>query len=480
MSDNPSQGGVNATIPLQARVPQQPNPLQTIGEFANIQNALNTAKAFPGALTLQQQSIQSGQTDLLNKWNRTVAQGLVPLLSLPPGGINEKNFTDAVAPYEPLGVSAHGILDYVTKNQAALGGFDPAVRQAAVVFSQPSENAVAAATPTPATINTGQGIKPVLVAPRGVANQGQMQPVGAPFQVYPSREFLSTQVGRPATAEEAAALGVQPGTPLNETMLTRLTSQGAGGLAGPAGVTGIAGPATPQNPPRLAPGAPQPGPIQAPVTRPTGAVPTGLAPTAPAEMEASVNQYNAASANSNNYQQRVFPLRQAAIALQNADTGPGSETVNHIKSFLLAQAPASLQKYLPGVDPEKIANYDEAVKNLAQYSRQQPGAERQEAAQRVVANSLGIENMQQAALRQFTEQNTDPTTGNVRAGASAGWNDFMRKFAASHDPRGFSWDDQSDAQHAATLKTLTKEDKIRLRDSRDLARKYGMTGVPGG
>jgi hypothetical protein len=514
-----SNGGVNSSIPLQAgRGVQQPNPLQQIGQFANTVNALNQAKMFPGALalqggqqTLQDQEIQRGNVINQNTINQAVAGALAPLLAPSNGPITHKSLTDALGSIEAnLHIPTNGIIQHLTSQLPTGDGpaFNAAAHSYVQAWSQPPSGAVAAVSPTPGTIGIGNAVQPVLTPAPGSANQTQGPSLaGAPITTFLSPAERAAQTTRPATqadVDAAARTGQPPiliGTPITEPMQTRLQQQGAGNLLGP--VVGTGGPVSPQNPPRLGQVAPTgksvpTGQVAAPAQS-TGAVQTGLAPTAPAEMESSVNQYNAASVNSNNYQQRVFPLKQAAIALQNTDTGPGTETVNHIKSFLLAQTPASLQQYLPGVDPEKITSYDESVKYLAQYERNQPGAERsdmaqalaqtanasthinQEAAQRVVNNALGLENMQQAALTQFNELHSDPNTGAIKPGSGALFNQFMQKFAATHDPRGFSWDDQGPAQQAATLKTVkTVADKIKLRDSRDLARHYQLTGVPGG
>jgi hypothetical protein len=495
-----TNSAVDPNVALQAgRGPQQQqqqNPLQQIEQFAVTKNLLNSNQMFPGELQRQQQQIQlgnqavlSGQVDMQSKINQAVYGAGVPLLAKPAGSITHDDVTSWLGSAEGnLGLPTNGVIGHILQVAPKGDGpaFDAMVRSLIAAGAQPYQNAASQVTPQPGPIySNGQSQIPSTVAPAGSPNAAQPTLLpGAGTPVWPSRSELAAQVGRPANAQDAATLGVPVGTPLTETMAQRLQAQGAGGLAGPAGVVGINGPVSPQNAPRL--------------TAPPRAVATGMAPTAPSEMAASTDQYNAASAASNTFQQRVFPLQQAAAALKNTNTGPGTETVNQIKSFLLAQSPTSLQKYLPGVDPEKIANYDEAVKYLASYAMNQPGAANsdmhlglaqtanasthinQEAAQRVVENALGLERMQQAAVTQFNEQHTDPNTGTVQPGAGAQFNQFMQKFASTHDPRGFSWDDQDPAQQQAALKSMTAADKRRLLESVTLARKYQLTGTPGG
>ena len=63
MSGNIGGGTADASIPLQAgRGTTQPeNPLQMVGQFANVQNALNANRLFPGQLQQQQQGKHRGR-----------------------------------------------------------------------------------------------------------------------------------------------------------------------------------------------------------------------------------------------------------------------------------------------------------------------------------------------------------------------------------------------------------------------------------
>jgi hypothetical protein len=503
-----SNSATDPNIALQAGrgTQQQTNPLQQIEQFAVTKNLLNSNLLFPGQLQQQQQATQNNQISLQQHINSAAYGALAPLLA--GGPITHDSLTSALGSIEGnLGLPTNGIIADVLATSPGGDGpaFDAKIRSLIASRMQTSpESALAAVTQRAGpSFNNGYGTQQTVVTPPGSPTPGVTVPVGQASPNYLTPQERSQQNTRPANADDAARLGVAIGTPITEPLQTRLQQQGAGGLVAPPGVVvGTGGPVSPQSAPRLnqappSPGAaPSPGAVQPP--RAPGAVATGMAPTAPAEMAASTEQYNAASAAANTYQQRVFPLQQAAAALRNTNTGPGTETVNQIKSFLLAQSPASLQKYLPGVDPEKIANYDEAVKYLASYAMNQPGAANSDmhlglaqtanasthisntAAQRVVENALGLERMQQAAVTQFNEQHTDPNTGSVTPGSGAQFNQFMQKFSATHDPRGFSWDDQDAAQQQAALKSMTAADKRRLLESVTLARKYQLTGTPGG
>jgi hypothetical protein len=518
-------GGVDSSIPLQAGrgVPQPENLLATAGQFANTANALNQLKLFPGAQQLQQQAIQSGQigiqsgqTSLLQQQLQSGYRSMAYLLNK-DGPITLNDFTNAAAGYEAAGstsgvpnISQPMIADVMTNAPSDPKAFDAWFRAKDLAGAQETgAGATRAVVGAPTTVNTGQAIQPGLIAPPGLPGGGAFTPAGGAIQQYPSRTDLINQVGRPATAQQAVELGVPIGTQLNETMLTRLQQQGAGALAGPAGaspgVTGVGGPVSPANPPRLtttppAAAAPDtsggvllaPPPAPPPIATSHGAVVSGFSPAVAAEYAASTGQYNEDNKASSSFQQRVFPLQQAAQALKNTDTGPGAETVNQVKSFLLAQTPESLQKYLPGVDPNKIANFDGAVKYLAQYAMNQPGAAQSDmhlglaqtanasthisnqAAQQIVMNTLGLERMKQAAMLQFNQEHPE-------AGSSIIYQRWLNnKFLPSQDPRGFSWDEQTQEQKQHATQGMTRQDKLRLLTSINLARDLKLTGQPGG
>jgi hypothetical protein len=514
-------GGVQSDIPLQAGrgVPQPENLLATAGQFANTANALNQLKLFPGAQQLQQgdislqgQRIQAGAANLANQFYQQTSAGLLPLLAKPMGTITHSDLTSALAGIEYSGVVTQPWTSrFFAINRSGNGPqFDAAVRSIVQPGSQTDAGAALhTVIGAPTTVNTGQAIQPGLIVPPGLPGGGAFTPAGGAIQQYPSRTDLINQVGRPATAQQAVELGVPIGTQLNETMLTRLQQQGAGALAGPAGaspgVTGVGGPVSPANPPRLtttppAAAAPDtsggvllaPPPAPPPIATSHGAVVSGFSPAVAAEYAASTGQYNEDNKASSSFQQRVFPLQQAAQALKNTDTGPGAETVNQVKSFLLAQTPESLQKYLPGVDPNKIANFDEAAKYLAQYAMNQPGAAQSDmhlglaqtanasthisnqAAQQVVMNALGLERMKQAAMLQFNQEHPE-------AGSSIIYQRWLNnKFLPSQDPRGFSWDEQTQEQKQHATQGMTRQDKLRLLTSINLARDLNLTGQPGG
>jgi hypothetical protein len=70
-----------------------------------------------------------------------------------------------------------------------------------------------------------------------------------------------------------------------------------------------------------------------------------------------------------NYQQEVFPLEQAIPALEKLGpkgTGPGTESINHLKSFVLSNIPGADFKGLK----DDVATYDKAKKYLTDFVNQ--------------------------------------------------------------------------------------------------------------
>jgi hypothetical protein len=107
MSGALSSPGFDPAIALQAgRGVAPPNPLQTIGQFAQIQNAINQNTAFPGQMELQQQRIAGGKADLLQTWKQASARQLAPLLA---EGANPTlaDATSTLARLESMGISTH-------------------------------------------------------------------------------------------------------------------------------------------------------------------------------------------------------------------------------------------------------------------------------------------------------------------------------------------------------------------------------------
>jgi hypothetical protein len=108
-------------------------------------------------------------------------------------------------------------------------------------------------------------------------------------------------------------------------------------------------------------GSPKPVPTQS-------FTPTGLPPGTSEAMKASGEQLAQERVRGGSFQRDVFPLMKALPALETLGTkgtGPGTETLNQVKSFLLSN--------VPGITEEKLSsvkNFDEAKKYLTDFVNQ--------------------------------------------------------------------------------------------------------------
>lgn len=99
-----------------------------------------------------------------------------------------------------------------------------------------------------------------------------------------------------------------------------------------------------------------------------GEPPPGFAQGEAAVGTASGEQLAKARQNAANFQREIFPLTQAIPALEKLGTkgtGPGTETINHIKSFILTNIPGVTEQML-----SSVKTTDEAKKYLVDFVNQ--------------------------------------------------------------------------------------------------------------
>lgn len=171
---------------------------------------------------------------------------------------------------------------------------------------------------------------------------------------------------------------------------------------------------------------------------------------------------------SKNYQRTVFPLEKAIPALEQlgtTGTGPGTAEINNVKSFLLSMG-------VPGVNVDKIKNYDEANKYLVDFVNQTGNSGTNDklaaafsgnpstkisnaAAQDVAKAALALQKMQRAQLSMFQKSGLP--------------DDQYSKFTSSNalklDPRAFGIDYMKPEQVKKMLGTM-KGDKDDIKSER--------------
>lgn len=317
--------------------------------------------------------------------------------------------------------------------------------------SLPAPTQLQAVTPDLHAIDNGPSINLVNTQPLAgpIASYGSIQKGNPPEVSTNIQQIGVDSQGRKIMGTRAQAIAEATGGALN------------GAFGAPAGAPPVAG----------APS--QPG-AAAPAPAATGAVPGGgfvggLGPAEEADLkntaDASIAQYNQAHAAVNGYAGRLVQLQQALHGLQNSPTGPGAETVNEIKSFLLAQGPAVLQS-LGITDPNQIASFDKANKYLTQYATNAAtafgaGTDHQLAAtltgnasthisnlaaQDVVKTATALERMKAAQMQAFDQSGLPPHEFNKW---SVGWQKNI-------DPRAFEFDLLTPDQRNALVKSLGK------------------------
>lgn len=158
-----------------------------------------------------------------------------------------------------------------------------------------------------------------------------------------------------------------------------------------------------------------------------------------------------------NYQQHVFPLEQAIPALERlgaTGTGPGTDELNKVKSFLQSAG-------IPGLSVDKIKDFDEAKKYLTDFVNQNgnsgtndklaaafagnPSVHISNAAALDVAKSaLSLRRMKQAQLVEF-EKSGRPDSDYTKWASQ--WN-------LSHDPRVYGFDMMAPEQRKKVLSEM--------------------------
>jgi hypothetical protein len=415
-----------------------------------------------------------------------------PSLNLPDGsklntgGIGPTNANaQRIGTVAPVQIPVQSSNPYVAAGQAL--GMSP--RQAimnSMLFPEAFNKAYGESiTPTEATrlaIAAGQDPKAVnagvirnktWVAPTNIRGFGYIDPEGlhplpmnTPAGYMPQQDPVTgkwgfTEIGNgtgavqgSARAQAAGKAAVTPVTGYDSTgkpVFTNALDAATGG----AGVGGSAG---------------APGNGRYPGNTPAGGpVAPALSPAAQAAGTAagkgSGDQLVQDNTWANGFATRMFNLSKALTGLQNADTGPGSDAVNTAKSFLLAQTPAGLGKYLPGVDPNKIASYDEANKYLIQYAIGQAGSLGEGtdsklattlagnanthisnlAAQDVVRANMALERMKNAQVQQF----------NATGLPADKYQTWASKWNAQVNPSVFAWDTMTPEAKAKASTLMT-------------------------
>lgn len=321
---------------------------------------------------------------------------------------------------------------------------------------------------SPQMIQTGNAQLPVTVSPlTGIAPLG-----GAiPNTMSPAQLAAPTQIG--VTPEGQPIMGTQ-GQFMEQAGVNPLTGRG------PA-------PQMAQNPlmgqqPQMME-AQESQPQQPPMPAPRGA---GVVTTLPAGAVEAMTQAGSksgselanAQAREVTYAQEVAPLEKAIPSLEalgTTGTGPGTEQINEIFSFLQSMG-------VPGLDKEKIKDFDTARKYLVQYAQASGNANTNDKLAAAFAGnpSVGISNaaavdVAKTALALRRLQNASVRSFN---GSPEQYLKFATDFNATQDPRAYGFDMMSPEQRAAMIGEMNDVEKTMFVRSLRNAVELGLVRPP--
>lgn len=213
------------------------------------------------------------------------------------------------------------------------------------------------------------------------------------------------------------------------------------------------------------PGGPGPGNAPTVIKTPASNMAPGrVVGTAPGVSEAQVQTGAGSGAALNdarhrglNYQQEVFPLEAAIPALEKlgkTGTGPGTEEFNHFKSFLQSAG-------IPGLDTDKIKNFDEAKKYLTDFVNQNGNSGTNDklaasfagnpsvnisnaAAVDVAKSALTLRRMKQAQLVEFEKSGLPDSE----------FTKWASRWNIAHDPRAYGFDLMNPDQRKKVLESF--------------------------
>lgn len=177
--------------------------------------------------------------------------------------------------------------------------------------------------------------------------------------------------------------------------------------------------------------------------------------------QASGKQFSADSDHAAKINERTFPLVKAVKMLDTlgkTGTGPGTEQFNQFKSLLQSAG-------LPGIDGDKIKNFDEAKKYLTDYVNRAGNSGTNDklaaafagnpsvgisnaAASDVAKSAIALDRMRAAQVAEARRQNIPESRYSAW---SAQWN-------ATQDPRAYGVDIMGPAKTAALVANIKKSD----------------------
>lgn len=446
------------------------------------QNPLDIAGKL-GGLQSQALQIDSQKLGLLNDRMNVVARDLSSLL-----GKDDLSRNDVISHYD---------------NLTKIGAIPPALRQKAVSEIPNSNNPEEIRKHVEATISRGQEIQNAINwharQPGMINTPQQQQPVGItnlPSQTRQGRAIVTTgpaiptelppgtQIPDQDPSKPSQSFGVQP-TPMP------LPIQGQPNVV--VGQPNIApkdqGRLPIQNPIGAKPVQTVPASqlYNKPPAGPISALPPGVSEAETITAGASGKHLATERERSANFQREIFPLMEAIPALEELGTkgtGPGSETLNNMKSFILTMMPGVKE-----TDPTfaNVPTFDKAKKYLTDFVNQNSAGGTNDrlaasfagnpsvgisnaAAQDVAKSAMALARMRQALQLQWEKEK-------LPASQFSRW---MVNKVQETDPRAFGLDMMDEAKVKKLYATVDKNpiESKRFDASLDIAHNLGFITPP--
>lgn len=423
----------------------------TSSPFEMAQQVIGTANLAEQNKLLGTQNKQS-QLDLVNNQVGTLVKGFSTLASVPD--LSPQHFEQFGRRMVEEGVISPDIFNAEMKQVMSSGGDPNALRQLAQNYSLRALDAgqqFSAQYGTPQLVDTGNQLMPTTVSP-----MTGIHPIGGGI----GKTLSPSELAAPAT------IGTTPeGQPIQGTQGQFLEAAGVNPL------TARPEPLNPNNP--LLPVEPQqPGVV---TTLPAGAVEAQKAVGEQAGQVLAADQ-----ARERTFQQDITPLQKAIVSLEalgKTGTGPGTEQLNEIKSFLQSMG-------IPGLDVENIKDFDEARKYLTQYAQAvgDTGTNDKLAASFAGNPSVGISNaaavdVAKTALALRRLQNAAVVSFQ---GSPDQYLKYATEFNASQDPRAYGLDLMTPENRNKLISSLKGDEKAKFAQSLRKAMQLGLVTPPGG
>ncbi|KAA3504594.1 hypothetical protein DXM27_05110 [Rhizobium rhizogenes] len=196
--------------------------------------------------------------------------------------------------------------------------------------------------------------------------------------------------------------------------------------------------------------------------------------------QASADRYSDDTARERTYQQEVLPLEKALPALEalgTTGTGPGTEQLQEMKSFLTSMGIMN--------PSEELKNYDEARKYLVQYARGagDTGTNDKLAAAFAGNPSLGISNAAAVDVVKTALSLRRMQNGQVRAFTQTGlpessYTKWSTEWNAQNDPVAYGFDLMKPSDRAKYFSKLSEADKKKFLSSLQTATSLGLVAPP--